>query len=79
MRDPVPEDRLPPMPTASTRWRATALSFGPVGKIALTIGVVLGGVVAVILSPFGGAPAGGAVRGVVRGVRAIWRPRYEDG
>ena len=79
MRDPVPEDRLPPMPTASTRWRATALSFGPVGKIVLTVGVVLAAVVAVALAAFGGAPAGGAVDGVARALRAIWRPRYEDG
>ena len=78
MRDPVPEDRLPPMPTASTRWRATALSFGPVGKVVLTVGVVLGAVVAVALAAFGGTPAGRAVARVVPVLRSIWRPRYED-
>ncbi len=78
MRDPVPEDRLPPMPTASTRWRATAVSFGPVGKVVLTVGVVLGVVVAVVLAAFGGVPAGGAVGSVVRAIRAIWSPQYED-
>ena len=78
MRDPVPEDRLPPMPTASTRWRATALSFGPVGKIVLSVGVILAAVVTVVLAAFGGVAGGGAVSGVVRALRAIWRPRYED-
>ena len=79
MRDPVPEDRLPPMPTASSRWRATPLSFGPLGKIVLSVGVVLAAVVAVVLAAFGGTPAGRAVARVVPLLRSIWRPRYEDG
>jgi hypothetical protein len=73
MTDPVPQDRLPPVPTSLTRWRATALSFGPAGTIMLSFGLVRAAVAVAMLR----GPA--VLLAIPMGLRPFWGSRYEDG
>ena len=61
------------MPDRTTRWRATATSFGPAGKILLSIALALFVVLTILLRDLP------SPRAIVRVFGSIWRPRYEDG